>query len=57
MRKKFFLFIIAAFMATSPAWAGIDDDLHQYLTNIQYEKTTGALTFNDVFQNSISMPR
>ena len=57
MRKKFFLFIIAAFMATSSAWAGIDDDLHQYLTNIQYEKTTGALTFNDVFQNSISMPR
>ena len=57
MRKKFFLFIIAAFMATSSAWAGIDDELHQYLTNIQYEKTTGALTFNDVFQNSISMPR
>ena len=57
MRNKFFLFIIAAFMATSSAWAGIDDDLHQYLTDIQYNSKTNALSFNDVFQNNVSMPR
>ena len=56
MTKKFFLFFLTAFMAVN-LWAGIDDDLHQYLNDIQYNSETNALSFNDVYQNNVSMPR
>ena len=54
MRKKFFLFIIAAFMATSPAWAGgtpVDSvPMPTFLSNIQYDLNTGILSFVDNFE-------
>ena len=45
MRKKFFLFIIAAFMATSSAWA--DEDA---FSNFVFNAKTGQLSFYDSFQ-------
>lgn len=45
MRKKFFLFIIAAFMATSSAWA--DEDA---FSNFVFNANTGQLSFYDSFQ-------
>ena len=45
MRKKFFLFIIAAFMATSPAWADKDA-----FSNFVFNANTGQLSFYDSFQ-------
>lgn len=45
MRNKFFLFIIAAFMATSSAWA--DEDA---FSNFVFNANTGQLSFYDSFQ-------
>lgn len=63
MRKKFFLFIIAAFMATSSAWAenatGAGDTipLPRYLKNIHYDKNTDKLYFDDTFQYGTRIKR
>ena len=45
MRNKFFLFIIAAFMATSSAWADKDA-----FSNFVFNANTGQLSFYDSFQ-------
>ena len=69
MRKKFFLFIIAAFMATSSVWADsfgighyeqIDSILApKYMQNItiKYHNQTGLLSFDDTFSSSIDLDR
>ncbi len=67
MRKKFFLFIIAAFMATSSAWADSFGIGHyeqidsipapKYMQNITYDKQTGELSFDDTFSSSIDLDR
>lgn len=66
MRNKFFLFIIAAFMATSSAWADSFDYDYQpidsipaptYMQNISYDKQTGELSFDDTFNPSYSLDR
>ena len=62
MRNKFFLFIIAAFMATS-LWAenatGTGDTipLPRYLKNIHYDKNTDKLYFDDTFQYGTRIKR
>lgn len=67
MRNKFFLFIIAAFMATSSAWADSFGIGHyeqidsipapKYMQNITYDKQTGELSFDDTFSSSINIDR
>lgn len=59
MRKKFFLFIIAAFMATSSAWAQCIDSIPApvYMANIQFDTKTDILSFNDVFHPDQSLNR
>ena len=59
MRKKFFLFIIAAFMATSSAWAQCIDSIPVpvYMKNIHFDPNTNNLSFNDVFHTDRSLNR
>lgn len=67
MKHKFFLLIIAAFMATSSAWADsfgrghyeqIDSILApKYMQNITYDKQTGELSFDDAFGSPINIDR
>lgn len=59
MRNKFFLFIIAAFMATSSAWAQCIDSIPApvYMANIQFDTKTDILSFNDVFHPDQSLNR
>ena len=61
MRKKFFLFIIAAFMATSSVWAqcpsqNIDSIPEpRYITDFRLEGTT--LYFTDNFRTDLGLDR
>ena len=64
MRKKFFLFIIAAFMATSSAWAlgsepVVIDALPYpvYMQNIQFDYQTKILSFDDTYRNELTLDR
>ena len=56
MKQKFFLFIIAAFMATSSAWAWSADPeiidavpITNYLLNMTYDANLRTVTFDDQF--------
>lgn len=60
MRNKFFLFIIAAFMATSSAWAGPYDPVDKipgtvYMQNIVFNG--GSITFDDTFHPEKTLNR